>query len=194
MKLRTLLLEIEQEIKQEAAVEKAVKYLQSDFNSALSEIEKTLSKTQKKKQVKQEGLITTTIGIALALPSILEIIKKLGLAAVKAFKAAFKIPQDNKTIPEKFFQEVGYFAEELHHTYIGTLEYLFNRYIDSPKLSKKLANITLHAIIAYFLFTAGVTALKAFKTKNLALGTLEGLLTAIKSQELRIFFLRMLKR
>jgi len=179
MKLKDILLEVEADQKIDAVVDD----LKDDFAMALDGIEDALVDAGEQKQ---EGILTTA-SLLVALPAILGIIARLGKAATAAWqKIAGKKPQDQSS-EEKYFQQLGRVADELHRLYIKPLELLTRKFIKDPEKSKKVANVIFHVIVATMMILSGVTAIKALQSKELSLATLESALSAVKGGEIKKF-------
>jgi hypothetical protein len=150
MKLKDILLEVETDQKVDAVVND----LKDDFASAINGIEDALEDAADQKQ---EGLLTTA-SLLLALPAILGIIARLGKGATVAWqKIAGKKPTDQSST-EKYFQQLGRVADELHHLYIKPIELLTRKFIKDPEKSKKVANAIFHVIVAVMMVASGATA------------------------------------
>lgn len=177
MKLKDILLEVETDQKVDAVVDD----LKDDFANALKAIETSFDKADDQQK---EGILTTA-SLLLALPAILGIIARLGKAATSAFqKIAGKKP-DDQSGTEKYFQQLGRIADELHHLYIKPLELLTRKFIKDPVKSKKVANAIFHIIVATMMVASGVTAAKALQAKEISLASLESALTAVKGGEVK---------
>jgi Mg2+ and Co2+ transporter CorA len=184
MKLKDILLEVEADQKVNAVVDD----LKDDFASALNGIEDALEDAEDQKQ---EGVLTTA-SLLLALPAILGIIARLGKGATVAFqKIAGKKPTDQSST-EKYFQQLGRVADELHHLYVKPLEALTRKFIKDPEKSKKVANALFHVIVAVMMIASGATAVKAIQSKELSLATLESALTAVKGGEVKQYITKLI--
>ncbi len=184
MKLKDILLEVETDQKVDAVVND----LKDDFASAINGIEDALEDAADQKQ---EGLLTTA-SLLLALPAILGIIARLGKGATVAWqKIAGKKPTDQSGT-EKYFQQLGRVADELHHLYIKPLELLTRKFIKDPEKSKKVANAIFHVIVAVMMVASGATAVKALQSKELSLATLESALAAVKGGEVKQYITKLI--
>ena len=170
MKLKDILLEVETDQK----IDTVVNDLKDDFASAINGIEDALEDAGDQKQ---EGLLTTA-SLLLALPAILGIIARLGKGATVAFqKLVGKKPTDQSGT-EKYFQQLGRVADELHHLYIKPIELIVKRFVKDPTKAHKAANFIFHIIVAIMCIASGVVAVKALKSNSINLATLEAALTA----------------
>ena len=177
MKLKDILLEVEADQKVDAVVDD----LKDDFANALKAIETSFDKADDQ----QQESILTTASLLLALPAILGIIARLGKAATSAFqKIAGKKPQDQSGT-EKYFQQLGRVADELHHLYMKPIELITRKFIKDPVKAKKVANAIFHIIVATMMVASGVTAAKALQAKEISLASLESALTAVKGGEVK---------
>ena len=177
MKLKDILLEVETDQKVDAVVDD----LKDDFASAINGIEDALEDAEDQQK---EGVLTTA-SLLLALPAVLGIIARLGKAATSAFqKIAGKKP-DDQSGTEKYFQQLGRVADELHHLYMKPIELITRKFIKNPEKSKKVANAIFHIIVAIMMIASGVTAAKALQSKEISLASLESALTAVKGGEIK---------
>lgn len=179
MKLKDILLEVEADQKVDAVVDD----LKDDFASALNGIEDSFEEAGDQKQ----EAVLTTASLLLALPAILGIISRLGRAATSAYqKIAGKKPQDQSSA-EKYFQQLGRVADELHHLYMKPIELVVRKFVKDPIKSKKIANAIFHIIVATMMIASGVTAAKAIQSKEISLASLESALTAVKGGEVKSY-------
>jgi len=184
IKLKDILLEVEADQKVDAVVDD----LKDDFKSALDSIEDALEDAGDQKQ---EGILTTA-SLLIALPAILGIISRLGKGATAAWqKITGKKPQDQSGT-EKYFQQLGRVADELHHLYIKPLELLTRKFIKDPEKAKKVANGIFHVIVAIMCIASGVTAVKALQSKELSLATLESALASVKGGEIKNYITKLI--
>jgi hypothetical protein len=184
MKLIHLLLEAEQEQK----VDSVVSQLKSEMGDLIGDIEDTL---EDKSKDQKEGLATYA-GIALAIPPILGLIAKFGQFASKTVSKVMGKKPDNQSDAEKYFNQMGRVADELHHLYLKPLELALRPFIKDKEKAKKVANFIFHVIVAYMFINAGITAFKAVQTKQLSLATLETALAAIKGGEIKSYISKFL--
>ena len=130
--------------------------------------------------------------IALATPAILGLIARFGKAATNIVKRIMgKKPTDQGDI-ERYFQQMGRLADELHHLYLKPLELIVRRFIKDPEKAKKVSNFIFHVIVGIMLLASGVTAVKAIQSKEISLATLETALTAIKGGEIKQYITKLL--
>jgi len=186
MKLKDILLEVEADQKVDAVVDD----LKDDFATALNGIEDSFEEAGDQKS---ESVALTTASLLLALPAILGIIARLGKVATSSFqKLVGKKPQ-NQSEAEKYFQQLGRVADELHHLYIKPLELLVRKFIKDPEKAKKVSHAIFHVIIAIMLVASGVGAVKAIQSKELSMATLESALSAVKGGEVKNYISNILK-
>ncbi len=162
--------------------------LKSQMSSLIDGIEDKLEDASKEQK---EGILTTA-GIALALPAILGLISRFGKAATGIVRRIMgqKPTQQNDT--ERYFQQMGRVADELHGLYMKPLELIVRRFIKDETKAKKTAHFIFHIIVGIMLLSAGVTAFKAIQSKNLSLATLETALAAIKGGEIKQYITKLL--
>jgi drug/metabolite transporter (DMT)-like permease len=165
-----------------------VSQLKSQMSSLIRNMDTTL--TAKTKEQK-EGVLTVA-SVAIALPAILGLIAKFGKAATNIVnKVIGKKPTEQGDV-EKYFQQMGRVADELHHLYMKPLEILMKKFIKDPAKAQKVAHFIFHVIIGLMLLSAGVTAFKAIQSKNLSLATLETALASIKGGEIKNYISKLI--
>jgi hypothetical protein len=184
MKLMHLLLEAEAD-KQEADV---VAQLKSQMSSLVNSIDDTL---EDKSEEQNEGLLTVA-GLAVAMPAILGLVSKFGKSASGIInKIVGKKPTD-KEQEENWFNKLGKIADDLHHLYQAPLEKVVAKFIKDPIKSKKVAHFLFHVIVAVMLLASGATAVKALKSKEISLATLETALAAVKGGEIKSYISKLI--
>jgi hypothetical protein len=165
-----------------------VSQLKSQMSSLIRNIDTTL--TDKTKEQK-EGVLTVA-SVAIALPAILGLIAKFGKTATNIVnKVIGKKPTEQGDV-EKYFQQMGRVADELHKLYMKPLEILMRKFIKDPAKAQKVAHFVFHVIIGIMLLSAGVTAFKAIQSKNLSLATLETALASIKGGEIKNYISKLI--
>jgi hypothetical protein len=165
-----------------------VSQLKSQMSSLIRNMDTTL--TAKTKEQK-EGILTVA-SVAIALPAILGLIAKFGKAATNIVNKVVGKKPTNQSDAEKYFQQMGRVADELHHLYMKPLEILMKKFIKDPAKAQKVAHFVFHVIIGIMLLSAGVTAFKALQSKNLSLATLETALASIKGGEIKNYIAKLL--
>jgi hypothetical protein len=146
----------------------------------------TASAEKQKKQQPTNGTIEemgvgTVIGLALALPAILELISKLA----KSFKIVDKDPN-----------KLDEASKYLHHKYKNFIKFILGKlpklgFKEYPKeVQDKIADFILMAIVAAMAYYSGIEAYNAVKNLKVGTATFEGVLTAIKTGEVGIFATR----
>ena len=162
--------------------------LKGQMSSLIDGIEGELEDASKEQK---EGILTTA-GIALALPAILGLISRFGKAATGIVRRIMgKKPTDQNDV-ERYFQQMGRVADELHGLYMKPLELIVRRFVKDPNKAKKVSHFVFHIIVGIMLLSAGVTAFKAIQSKNLSLATLETALAAIKGGEIKQYITKLL--
>ena len=162
--------------------------LKGQMSSLIDGIEGELEDASKEQK---EGILTTA-GIALALPAILGLISRFGKAATGIVRRIMgKKPTDQNDV-ERYFQQMGRVADELHGLYMKPLELIVRRFVKDPNKAKKVSHFVFHIIVGIMLLSAGVTAFKAIQSKNLSLATLESALAAIKGGEIKNYITKLL--
>lgn len=165
-----------------------VSQLKSQMSSLIRNMDTTL--TDKTKEQK-EGVLTVA-SVAIALPAILGLIAKFGKAATNIVNKVIGKKPTQQGDAEKYFQQMGRVADELHKLYMKPLEILMRKFIKDPAKAQKVAHFIFHVIVGLMLLSAGVTAFKAIQSKNLSLATLETALASIKGGEIKNYIAKLL--
>jgi hypothetical protein len=162
--------------------------LKSQMGSLIRNMDTTL--TAKTKEQK-EGVLTV-VGLAVAMPAILGLIAKFGKTATNIVNKVVGKKPTEQGDAEKYFQQMGRIADELHHLYMKPIEILMRKFIKDPAKAQKVAHFIFHVIVAIMLLASGVTAFKALKAKQLNLATLETALASIKGGEIKNYITKLL--
>jgi len=165
-----------------------VSQLKSQMSSLIRNIDTTL--TDKTKEQK-EGVLTVA-SVAIALPAILGLIAKFGKTATNIVNKVIGKKPTGQNDVEKYFQQMGRIADELHNLYMKPLEILMRKFIKDPAKAQKVAHFIFHVIVGLMLLSAGVTAFKAIQSKNLSLATLETALASIKGGEIKNYISKLI--
>ena len=162
--------------------------LKSQMGSLIRNIDTTLtSKTKEQK----EGVLTV-VGLAVAMPAILGLIAKFGKTATNIVNKVVGKKPTEQGDAEKYFQQMGRIADELHHLYMKPIELLMRKFIKDPAKAQKVAHFIFHVIVAIMLLASGVTAFKALQAKQLNLATLETALASIKGGEIKNYISKLI--
>ena len=161
--------------------------LKGQMSSLIDGIEGELEDASKEQK---EGVLTTA-GIALALPAILGLISRFGKAATGIVRRIMGKKPTQQNDAERYFQQMGRVADELHGLYMKPLELIVRRFVKDETKAKKVSNFLFHVIVGIMLLASGVTAVKAIQSKKLSLATLETALTAIKGGELKNYITKL---
>ena len=162
--------------------------LKSQMSALLGGIEDSL---EDKSKDQKEGVLTTA-SITLALPAILGLIARFGKTVTNIVNRTLGRKPDGQGDAEKYFQQMGRIADELHHLYMKPLELIVRRFVKDETKAKKISNFIFHVIIAIMLLASGITAIKAIQAKQLNLATLETALTAVKGGEVKNYVTKLL--
>jgi len=162
--------------------------LKGQMSALIGGIEDELEDASKEQK---EGALTIA-SIALATPAILGLIARFGKAATSIVKRIMGEKPTDQGDLEKYFQQMGRIADELHHLYMKPLELVVKRFVKDPNKAKKVTNFIFHIIVGIMLLASGVTAVKAIQSKELSLATLETALTAIKGGEIKQYITKLL--
>jgi hypothetical protein len=162
--------------------------LKGQMSALLGGIEDALEDNSKDQK---EGVVTTA-SIALALPAILGLIARFGKTVTNIVNRTLGKKPTDQGGAEKYFQQMGRVADELHHLYMKPLELVVRRFVKDEAKAKKIAHFLFHVIVGIMLLASGITAVKAIKSKELSLATLETALTAIKGGEIKSYITKLL--
>ena len=168
--------------------EDALDDLKGQMSALIGGIEDELEDASKEQK---EGVLTYA-GVALALPAILGLVARFGKSVTNIINRTLGKKPTNQSEAEKYFQQMGRIADELHHLYIKPLELVVRRFVKDPTKAKKVANFLFHTIIAIMLLASGITAVKAIQSKELSLATLETALAAVKGGEVKQYITKLL--
>ena len=176
----------------EAEVDKqeddVIAQLKSQIGSLINGIEDTL---QDKTEEQNEGLLTVT-SLAVAMPAILGLVAKFGKAAGSIINKVIGKKPTAKEEEENWFNKLGKIADDLHHLYQAPLENVVKKFIKDPAKAKKASHFLFHVIVAVMLLASGATAIKALKSKEISLATLETALAAIKGGEIKSYISKLI--
>jgi hypothetical protein len=185
MKLKDILLEVESDQKVDVAVDaigQELKKLSLGVEDALEDADAN----------KQEAVLTTA-SLLLALPTMLGLVARAGKAITSIVqKTLGKKPQDQSGA-EKYFQQLGRVADELHHLYMKPIELVVRKFIKDPKKAHAVTSGIFHVIVAVMCVASGVGAVKALQSKEISMATLETALTAVKGGEIKAYLSNLLK-
>ena len=163
-----------------------IKTQMSAFMGGMEDALEDKSKNQK------ESAVLTTASLLLALPSILGLIARLGKAMNSIIKRTIGTASDHQNDADKYFQQMGRIADELHHLYIKPIELIVRRFVKDPTKAHKAANFIFHVIVAIMCIASGVGAVKALKSNSINLATLEAALTAVKGGEVKTYLSKLI--
>jgi len=162
--------------------------LKTQMSSLIHNIETTLNDKTKE----QKESILTVASLALALPAILGLVARFGKAATNIVTKVLGKKPTQQNDAEKYFQQMGRIADELHHLYMKPIEILMKKFIKDPVKAQKVAHFVFHVIIGIMLLASGITAFKALKAKEISLATLETALVSIKGGEIKNYITKLL--
>lgn len=172
----------------EDEVTSAVSQLKSQMSAFIDGMENAIEDKSKD----QKESVATIAGLTLALPAILGLIARLGKASASIIKRTIGTASQNQNDAEKYFQQMGRIADELHHLYIKPIELVVKRFVKDPTKAHRVAVFIFHVIVAILCISSGVTAVKALKAKEINLATLEAALTAVKGGEVKQYITKIL--
>jgi hypothetical protein len=171
--------------KQEADV---VSQLKTQMGSLVHTIDTTLADKTKEQN---EGLLTVA-GLAVAMPAILGLVAKFGKAAGGVINKVIGKKPTTAEEEENWFNKLGKIADDLHHLYQAPLEKVVAKFVKDPVKAKKVAHFIFHVIVAVMLLASGVTAVKALKSKEVSVATLETALAAVKGGEIKNYIAKLI--
>jgi hypothetical protein len=162
--------------------------LKGQMSALLGGIEDSLEDNSKDQK---EGVVTTA-SIALALPAILGLVARFGKTVTNIVNRTLGKKPTEQGDAEKYFQQMGRIADELHHLYIKPIELIVKRFVKDPTKAHKAANFIFHVIVAIMCIASGVGAVKALKSNSINLATLEAALTAVKGGEVKTYLSKLI--
>lgn len=176
----------------EAEVDKQEAEIMSQLKTQMGSLVNTINTTlQDKTEEQNEGLLTVA-GLAVAMPSILGLVAKFGKGAGSIINKIIGKKPTKKEEEQNWFNKLGKIADDLHHLYQAPLENVVKKFVKDPIKAKKIAHFLFHVIVAVMLLASGVTAVKALKSKEISLATLETALAAVKGGEIKNYISKLL--
>lgn len=177
-----------------------IRIKEDEVSSAVSQIKTQMSAfmggmedaIEDKSKSQKESATLTTASVLLALPVILGLIARLGKAMSSIIKRTIGTASQNQSDSEKYFQQMGRIADELHHLYIKPIELIVKRFVKDENKAKKIAAGIFHVIVAVMMIASGVTAVKALQAKEISLASLETALSAVKGGEVKQYISKLL--
>ena len=179
-------------IKEAEALDPKAEEVLDDLKGQMSALIGTIEDELEDASKEQKEGVLTYAGVALALPAILGAISRFGRATTNIVNRIMGKKPTKQGDAEKYFQQMGRIADELHHLYMKPLELIVRRFIKDETKAKKVAHFIYHVIIAIMFISAGVTVIKAVQSKNLSLATLESALAAVKGGEVKAYITKLL--
>ena len=173
----------------EDEVTSAVSQLKSQMSAFMGGMEDAL---EDKSKNQEESVVLTTSSLLLALPAILGLIARLGKAMSSIIKRTIGTASDNQSDSEKYFQQMGRIADELHHLYIKPIELIVKRFVKDENKAHKVAVGIFHIIVAIMCIASGIGAVKALKAKAINIATLETALSAVKGGEVKQYISKLI--
>ena len=173
----------------EDEVSSAISQLKSQMSAFMGGMEDAL---EDKSKDQKESVVLTTASLLLELPAILGLIARLGKAMSSIIKRTIGTASQNQNDVEKYFQQMGRIADELHHLYIKPIELIVRRFVKDPTKASKVANAIFHVIVAIMMIASGVGAVKALKANSINMATLETALTAVKGGEVKTYLSKLI--
>lgn len=153
---------------------------------------------EQKRQLNEAGVTPVfIIGLVLAAPSVIKMIVKAVGWVIKKIRKLFGKKEDESEAVEKIIE----FTEKWHKAYIKVIEKTLQvggvfraANIDDKKQREMAAEVIFYTIIFGFAVYSGLASgkiimntLQTASTKNIEMGIVESIMTAIKSSELKEF-------
>jgi len=173
----------------EDEVTNAVSQLKTQMSAFMGGMEDAL---EDKSKTQDESIALTTSSLLLALPAILGLIARLGKAMSSIIKRTIGKASDHQNDADRYFQQMGRIADELHHLYIKPIELIVRRFVKDPTKAHKVANGIFHVIVAIMCIASGVSAVKALQSKEISMASLESALSAVKGGEVKNYITKLL--
>jgi Flp pilus assembly pilin Flp len=173
----------------EDEVTSALSQIKTQMSAFMGGMEDALEDTSKNQK---ESVVLTTASLLLALPAILGLIARLGKTMSSIIKRTIGTASQHQSDSEKYFQQMGRIADELHHLYIKPIELIVRRFVKDPNKASKVANGIFHVIVAVMMIASGVGAVKALQANSINMATLETALTAVKGGEVKTYLSKLI--
>jgi len=176
-----------------------IRIKEDETSSALSQLKSQMSAfidgmehAIEDKAKTQDESVVTAASLVLALPAILGLIARLGKTVSSIIKRTIGTASQHQTDSEKYFQQMGRIADELHHLYIKPIELVVKRFVKDPTKAQKAASAIFHVIIAVMCIASGISAIKALQSKEISMASLESALSAVKGGEVKNYITKLL--
>lgn len=173
----------------EDEVSSAIAQLKPQMSAFIDGMEDAI---EDKSKDQKESVTLTTASVLLALPAVLGLIARLGKSVSSIIKRTIGTASQNQSDSEKYFQQMGRIADELHHLYIKPIELVVKRFVKDENKAKKVAAGIFHVIVAIMMIASGVTAVKALQAKEISIASLETALSAVKGGEVKQYISKLL--
>jgi hypothetical protein len=176
----------------EVEVDKQEADVVSQLKTQMGSLVKTIDTTLDDKTKEQNESLLTVASLAVAMPAILGLVAKFGKGAGAIINKVIGKKPTAKEEEENWFNKLGKIADDLHHLYQLPLENVVKKFVKDPIKAKKVAHFLFHIIVAVMLLASGVTAVKALKSKEISLATLETALATIKGGEIKNYIAKLI--
>ena len=176
------------EVETDKQEDEIISQLKTQMGSLVNNIDTTLDNKTKEQK---EGLLTVA-GLAVAMPAILGLVAKFGKTVGGIINKVIGKKPTSKEEEENWFNKLGKIADDLHHLYQAPLDKVVAKFVKDPIKAKKVSNFLFHVIVAVMLLASGATAVKAIKSKEISMATLETALATIKGGEIKNYIAKLI--
>lgn len=173
--------------------QKVVDSLKDEMSTILKSLDSELTKASETEEKPTNEALLTVASIAIALPAILGIISNLGKAVGATISQLLGKKPSEEDAYQQWMSKLGHIADELHHLYLTPIKAIVSKFIKDSAKADKVSDAIFHVIVAVFMITSGVTAVKALQAKNISLSGLELALVAVKKGEINSYISNLLK-
>ena len=173
--------------------QKVVDSLKDEMSTILKSLDSELTKASETEEKPTNEALLTVASIAIALPAILGIISNLGKAVGATISQLLGKKPSEEDAYQQWMSKLGHIADELHHLYLIPIKAIVSKFIKDSAKADKVSDAIFHVIVAVFMITSGVTAVKALQAKNISLSGLELALVAVKKGEINSYISNLLK-
>jgi hypothetical protein len=170
-----------------------VDQLKGQMNAIIGGLNSELDKATKGEGEQVNESLLTIASIAVALPAIMGLIARFGKFAGEMVNKVMGKKPTEASAYQAWLDKLAKIADDLHHLYMLPIQGVVSKFVKDPIKAKKVSSFIFHGIVAVLLLASGVTAVKAFHSKEISLATLEAALSAVKGGELQVFISSALK-
>lgn len=120
----------------------------------IQDLKKSNNVKQESKKPINESILMMGVGVALALPKIIEVIGKVANKLIKVYKSTFDAEFKGKKLSEipdnEKAEKLIHIGHAMHKKYLAGLEFILKPFIKDEKKRKTVASVIFALIILYF--------------------------------------------